>query len=68
MLTEVGDELLKNVPQMEKLRETLLKEALEFNKDFLQDTDDPEIRKKAGMAHGKLASIYLQVAPTKPGR
>ena len=61
MLTEVGDERLKNVPQMEKLRETLLKEALEFNKGFLQDSDDPEIRKEAGLAHGNLASIYLML-------
>ena len=58
MLTEVGDERLKNIPQMEKLRETLLQEALEFNKGFLLESDDPEIRKEAGLAYGNVASIY----------
>jgi len=58
MLTEVGDERLKNIPQMEKLRETLLQEALEFNKGFLLESDDPEIRKETALAHGNVASIY----------
>lgn len=61
MLTEVGDERLKNVPQMEKLRESLLQEALEFNKGFLQESNDPEVRREAGLAYGNLANIYLML-------
>ena len=58
MLTEVGDERLKNVPQMEKLREKLLQEALEFNTGFLLESNDPIVRREAGLAYGNLASIY----------
>lgn len=61
MLTDVGDERLKNIPQMEKLRESLLQDALEFNQGFLLDSDDPEIRREAGLAYGRLAWIYMKL-------
>lgn len=55
MLTEVGDRQLEDVPQMGQLRERLLQKALEFNKGFLKESNDPQVRLEAGMAYGDVA-------------
>lgn len=48
MLTRVGEERLRNVPQLEHLRRDLLKDALEFNRELLgQKAEDPDSRYEA---------------------
>src|SRR5262249_55775529 len=51
MLLRVADRL-KDEPQMEQVRRTLLEDALTFYGAFLQqDASDPELQYEAGMAH-----------------
>jgi tetratricopeptide (TPR) repeat protein len=58
MLTEVAEEKLAPEPQMRKKQEALLQTALGFYKGFLQQRGtNPEIRKKTGMAHKRVADI-----------
>ena len=58
MLTEVGDTQLEDIPQMDKLRETLLQKALEFNQAFLLESNDPAVQLEAAIAYGNVAHIY----------
>jgi serine/threonine-protein kinase len=62
LLTRIGRERLKDVPQMESLRSELLDDALEFQRGFLTDHgDDPGTRlgaarvaRMAGVLQGQL--------------
>ena len=54
MLTEVGEQKLANVPQMEPVRRALLKKALKFYQAFLeQKSDDPVVMREVGRAYGR---------------
>lgn len=68
MLTRVGDQRLRNVPQMEKLREQLLEDALTFNQSLVQMSNDPAVRADTGRAHLMLADIYLMLGRTSQAR
>jgi serine/threonine protein kinase/tetratricopeptide (TPR) repeat protein len=57
MLMQVGDSRLSSIPQMEILRRQLLQEALEFNRGFLEDSDDPETRRDVAVTHASLGNI-----------
>ena len=61
MLTQVGDKRLRNIPHMEKLREQLLEEALEFNRSLVRSSNDPAIRADSARAQLMLAQIYLML-------
>lgn len=58
MLTRVGDERLRNVPQMSRLREKLLQDAVRFNKSLLELSDEPSIRADVADTQLILARIY----------
>ncbi len=58
MLTEVGQERLKNIPEMEPVRRALLEKALAFYQRFLRDQgDDPAVRREAGRAFQRVGFI-----------
>jgi serine/threonine protein kinase/tetratricopeptide (TPR) repeat protein len=58
MLTRVGDQRLKFVPQMEPVRRELLQDALTFYLKFLEKkSDDPVIRREAAMGYLRVARI-----------
>jgi serine/threonine protein kinase/Tfp pilus assembly protein PilF len=62
LLTHVGEVDLRDVPQMEPLRRTLLEEALQFYQGFLQEkSTDPGVRQETGRAHRRLGDICLQL-------
>jgi tetratricopeptide (TPR) repeat protein len=59
MLTRVGDRSLRHVPQMESLRQRLLEDALEFNRDFLREEgDDPDVRRETARAYRRAAQVH----------
>ena len=64
MLTRVGHERLRNVPQMELLRRDLLEEAVRFNEELLEDSDQPDLRQEAAAAHRRAAAIYQMLGQT----
>jgi serine/threonine-protein kinase len=58
MLTEVGQERLKNIREMEPVRRALLEKALAFYQQFLRDQgDDPGVRREAGRAFQRVGYI-----------
>jgi serine/threonine protein kinase/tetratricopeptide (TPR) repeat protein len=60
MLTQVGEEGLANVPQMEPVRRALLEKALTYYQGFLQENStDAAVRRETGRAHGRLGEIYF---------
>jgi hypothetical protein len=62
MLTEVREETLARVPQMEPVRRALLEKALGFYEKFLtQESDDPAIRLEAGRAFRRAGAIRLSL-------
>jgi tetratricopeptide (TPR) repeat protein len=69
MLTEVGQEWLNNVPQMEPVRRTLLEKALHFYERFVQDKPtDPMLRRDAARARHRLADIYTMLGLREQAR
>src|SRR5262249_54837195 len=59
MLTEVGSRELRDVPQMEPVRQRLLQKALEFYQQFLEaKSDDPAVRLEAGLAYWRVGKIH----------
>jgi serine/threonine-protein kinase len=59
MLTEVGDQRLAQVPQMEPVRKALLEKALHFYEGFLQErSSDPAVRRETARAYQRTAEIY----------
>jgi tRNA A-37 threonylcarbamoyl transferase component Bud32/tetratricopeptide (TPR) repeat protein len=69
MLTEVGQEWLNNVPQMEPVRRTLLEKALHFYERFVQEKPtDPVLRRDAARARHRLADIYTMLGQREQAR
>jgi serine/threonine-protein kinase len=58
-LKRLGEERLRNVPEMDEVREEFLRDALEFYLGFLKDKDnpDPEIRRETAGAYERVALI-----------
>ncbi|MBK6939298.1 MAG: serine/threonine protein kinase [Planctomycetes bacterium] len=63
LLTRVGDRSLRDVPQFEPVRRTLLEDSLAFYKDFLasEEGDDPELRITAARVRMKAGLICQQL-------
>ena len=58
MLTQVGHDRLAGVPQMEPVRQELLRDALKFYQRFLRkNNDNPAIRRETARAYLLLARI-----------
>jgi tetratricopeptide (TPR) repeat protein len=59
MLTEVGEEWLKDIPEMEPVRQALLQKALTFYQMFLQERrGNPQVRQEAGRAYRRVGDIH----------
>ena len=59
MLTRVGDETLKNVPLMDKVRRELLRDALELCRALLQENnEDPAVRHAVGNAYRRMGNVH----------
>jgi tetratricopeptide (TPR) repeat protein/tRNA A-37 threonylcarbamoyl transferase component Bud32 len=59
VLTNVAQEQLGEMPQMETVRRDLLEKALEFYQDFArQASNDPEVRYETGRAYLRLGEIH----------
>ena len=66
MLTQVGQEWLRDLPGVEEVRRDLLQKALGFYQEFLrQNRHDPAIRLETGRAHGRVAKIYQLLGQDK---
>ena len=66
MLTQVGDESLRDVPQMEFVRQKLLRDAADFYRSFLVDRPrDPKLRFEAARSLGRLGDIYQDLSDTQ---
>jgi serine/threonine protein kinase/tetratricopeptide (TPR) repeat protein len=60
MLSEVGQERLRDVPSMEPVRRELLEKALAFYQKFLQEQGtDPAVRQETGRAYLRVGDIQL---------
>jgi tetratricopeptide (TPR) repeat protein len=61
LLTEVGDQRLENVPEMEEARARLLDEALRFYRQLAADRDnpDPNLRRETGRALSRTSRIQM---------
>lgn len=58
MLTEVGQQELEDVPQMESVRRNLLKKALDFYLRFLaEQPDDPSVLDETAQAYHRVGGI-----------
>jgi tetratricopeptide (TPR) repeat protein len=59
LLTQVGNERLVGIPEMDSAREVILRDALEFYEGFLTDADnpDPAARWETALAFGRVALI-----------
>jgi tetratricopeptide (TPR) repeat protein/tRNA A-37 threonylcarbamoyl transferase component Bud32 len=58
MLTEVGAEWLRDIPETEPVRQALLQKALVFYQKFLQEQGgNPEIQRQAGKAYRRVGDI-----------
>jgi serine/threonine-protein kinase len=62
MLTEVGHQRLKDIREMDPVRQALLEKALTFYQKFLHDRgDDPEVRQETGRAYRRVGTINQQL-------
>jgi tetratricopeptide (TPR) repeat protein len=62
MLTEVGQERLKGIPEMDPVRRALLEKAAAFYDKFLRERgDDPAVREEAALAYGRVGLINEQL-------
>jgi tetratricopeptide (TPR) repeat protein len=58
MLIRVGDDRLKDIPQMEEVRRELLEEALKFYQDFLHENPTQSgVRQELGKAYLRVGEI-----------
>jgi serine/threonine-protein kinase len=59
LLTRVGESRLTSVPEMDRVRQDLLQEALRHCQAFLRESDspDPHIRRETGLAYQRTARI-----------
>ncbi|MCR9200172.1 MAG: protein kinase [Planctomycetaceae bacterium] len=58
MLSRVGHERLRNIPQMESLRRELLEEAARFHEEFLEDSGNADLQIEAARTQQRLGGIY----------
>jgi serine/threonine protein kinase len=59
MLTRVGEERLKHIPQFDEERRKLLEDALTLYQGMLDDnSDDPEVRLETGRAYKRMGAIH----------
>jgi tetratricopeptide (TPR) repeat protein/predicted Ser/Thr protein kinase len=62
MLTEVGEERLKGLPEMDPVRRSLLERAAAFYEKFLRERgDDPAVREEAARAYMRVGLINGQL-------
>jgi serine/threonine protein kinase len=62
MLSEVGIDRLRDVPQMEPIRRKLLERAAAFYEKFqMQDPTDPELRYEVAVARGRVGDILFEL-------
>ncbi|MCY2959004.1 MAG: protein kinase [Planctomycetota bacterium] len=60
MLTRVGQETLRDVPQMVSIRRALLEDALRYYTGFLeQRAGDPELRRQVELARSRVSSLHM---------
>ena len=60
MLTRVGQETLRDVPQMVSIRRDLLEDALRFYSDFLAErAGDPQLRRKVELARSSVSALHM---------
>lgn len=65
MLTKVGAESLRNVPQMTGVRRELLEAALNFYEGFLAEAgSDVELRREVSLARLRVASVRAMLGET----
>ena len=58
LMTRVSEEQLLNVPKMEKLRNSLLSDALEFYEQLLKrDSENPELQHELALAQRRVGEI-----------
>ena len=68
-LTEVGQQRLANVPGMEKVREELLGQALEFYKRFLnKKKDNPFVRWQSARAFQRVGDLQAMLEKNEDAR
>jgi len=62
LLTRVGNTTLADTPQMTRVREQLLNDALGFYVDFAQEAgDDPGLRREMGLVHRQIGDIQAKL-------
>lgn len=62
MLTRVGDESLRDVPQMELVRQKILQDAVEFYRGFLvQRPENAELRFQTAVVFARVGDIYMDL-------
>lgn len=60
MLTRVGQDVLRDVPQMVGVRRELLADALRFYADFLDEREgDPVLRRKVELARSRVSAMHM---------
>jgi eukaryotic-like serine/threonine-protein kinase len=65
MLSEVGQDRLRSIPQMEPIRRDLLKKAKTFYDEFMtEQSADPAIRLEAALAQQRVADILEKLGDT----
>jgi eukaryotic-like serine/threonine-protein kinase len=68
MLTRVGEAELLNVPQMEPVRRDLLRDALRFYQEFLQERGDSAVvRSEAASAYRRVGQIEVLLGQRDEG-
>ncbi len=59
MLTEIAEQRLADVPQLQPVRRAVLEKALHFYQGFLEEKgDDPKVRLETGRAYCRVGNIY----------
>ncbi len=65
MLTRFANTHLKNVPQFEQIRISLLEDAVALQQEMLsEEGDDPQVRREAADAYDRLSSMQQQLGRT----
>jgi serine/threonine-protein kinase len=65
-LTRVADEYLRPVPHMDKVRRRLLLEALQLDRQFLEEeSDDPGVRRETALTHRRVGTIHTSLGDWK---
>jgi serine/threonine protein kinase len=68
MLTRVAEDRLANVPQMEPVRRKILKDALRFYQEFLQDrVHNPAVRLEVARAYKRVGQIQILLGQRDDG-